>query len=437
MQPWQPHAQTTAYIVEQLQRLQAANPFVLTLAQRLHTETGTRLFDWVERLSLRDTSSLNELGYRSDPNEPGTHRHPEAMLPAIQQADDVERAVLRVESVRDFLSANDMRVSIDGVADSPIRKARIAVDGNVECWAIEQHGSTAWEFVGDPPSPEALHHHAEQFRLRERRFPTSEEGFAHAEKLIQNAIAEVGVNAACDLFFQAERAFWQRRNHAAQVQRRRQDALGLGWANHDHHTYRSSRGSFCVLIRLLERLGFACRERFSPGAKAGWGAQVLEQSACRVVIFADVDLSADEVVGDFAHEPLAERNTLGTVGLWCELHGEAFLEAGMHHLEAQFDFAAARKQLAELGVESMAPFTDMPHLKQAFTKGERWPVDPNRIRHAIERGFITVEQAETFASQGAIGSHLEILQRDAGYKGFNQVGITEIIHDTDPRHVRS
>ena len=30
------------------------------------------------------------------------------------------------------------------------------------------------------------------------------------------------------------------------------------------------------------------------------------------------------------------------------------------------------------------------------------------------------------------GSHLEILERDAGYKGFNQAGINEIIRETDP-----
>jgi hypothetical protein len=28
---------------------------------------------------------------------------------------------------------------------------------------------------------------------------------------------------------------------------------------------------------------------------------------------------------------------------------------------------------------------------------------------------------------------LEILQRDEGYKGFNQTGISDIIHRTDPR----
>ena len=56
-------------------------------------------------------------------------------------------------------------------------------------------------------------------------------------------------------------------------------------------------------------------------------------------------------MGDFAHQPLPARNSLGTVGLWCLLHGEAFLEAGMHHLECQFDFDAVRRQLQDCGSE--------------------------------------------------------------------------------------
>jgi hypothetical protein len=182
-------------------------------------------------------------------------------------------------------------------------------------------------------------------------------------------------------------------------------------------------------------MGFHCRERFYAGREAGWGAQVLEQPQARVVIFADVDLSPEEVAGDFAHDTLAERNQLGTVGLWCELHGEAFLEAGMHHLECQFDFDAARQQLARHGIETMAPFTDFPHLKQAFTAGEVWPVEPWRIERLQAAGRITTEQADRFRREGALGSHLEILERNDGYKGFNQTGISEIITRTDPRRV--
>ena len=65
--------------------------------------------------------------------------------------------------------------------------------------------------------------------------------------------------------------YWTNRNRAARFQKGRQDALGLGWANHDHHTYRSSREHFPRLIAILEDLGFQCRERFYAGREAGWG----------------------------------------------------------------------------------------------------------------------------------------------------------------------
>ena len=152
-----------------------------------------------------------------------------------------------------------------------------------------------------------------------------------------------------------------------------------------------------------------------------------------VIIFADVDLSPDEVTGDFAHDPLPLRQELGTVGLWCALHGEAFLQAGMHHLECQFDFDAARDQLKPHGVDSMKPFTDFTYLRQAFTKGEVWPVAEKRIAKLQHEGRITDAQATKFRTDGALGSHLEILQRNDGYKGFNQTGINEIILKTDPR----
>jgi len=207
----------------------------------------------------------------------------------------------------------------------------------------------------------------------------------------------------------------------------------MGWANHDHHTYRSSREHFTALVSVLEQLGFVCRERFYAGQSAGWGAQVLEQSTCGVVIFADVDLAPNDVLEDFAHQALPPLDRLGTVGLWCQLHGEAFLEAGMHHLECQFDFDEARRQLTAVGFPSMAPFTDFPHLKQAFTEGERWPVDMARARSLVERGLLDRNQAQEFIERGAIGSHLEILERNDGYKGFNQTGIDSIIAATDPR----
>ena len=81
----------------------------------------------------------------------------------------------------------------------------------------------------------------------------------------------------------------------------------------------------------------------------------------------------------------------------------------------------------------MKPFTDFPWLRQAFSEGEVWPICPERISRLLSDGAITFQQADQFRTKGAIGSHLEVLQRGDGYKGFNQTGINEIIRDTDPR----
>jgi hypothetical protein len=106
----------------------------------------------------------------------------------------------------------------------------------------------------------------------------------------------------------------------------------------------------------------------------------------------------------------------------------------MHHLEAQFDFESLREQLErEDGVKTMKPFTNFTYLRQAFTEGERWQVSEKRITAALQAGYITQQQAQQFKEQGAIGSHLENLERNEGFKGFNQTGVSEIIAATDPR----
>jgi hypothetical protein len=81
----------------------------------------------------------------------------------------------------------------------------------------------------------------------------------------------------------------------------------------------------------------------------------------------------------------------------------------------------------------MDPFSDFDYLKQAFTRGEMWAVDPRRVDVLMRLKRITPEQAEDFARHGAVGSHLEIIQRADGFKGFNQQTVSDIIHRTDPR----
>ena len=440
---WQPQPEAAALVYETLAKFVNGSQDLARFSDRLSNETGTRLIDWVDHIALPADGSLQaqleQAGFVRREAD-ATWRHPAGLFPDVMLHEELcSRLAVRVESVADFLAAQGLEnhVTIEGRPLRPLRKARIAAHNGAEYWAVERHGYRGWELKDQSEEQiEAVLHFGEAFQRRPRHFDESELGFAAARELVISAVAALGAGRASDLFFAAERQYWTGRNRAAQFQKSRQDALGLGWANHDHHTYRSGREHFCRLIAILELLAFDCRERFYAGRAAGWGAQVLEQEDSQVVIFADVDLSADEVVDDFAHATLPRRPEFGTVGLWCLLHGEAFLDAGMHHLECRFDFEAARKQIEQAGFRVMSPFTDFSFLKQAFTEAETWKVESRRADAALSLGAITKEQADRFRDRGALGSHLEILQRDDGYKGFNQTGINEIIRATDPRGAR-
>ena len=446
---WSREPQAADAIQTLLEEAYARNGRLASFSRELEEKTGTRLFDWLDHLKIPESDPVlprvREAGFCAHDTELGTvWKHPGALVPRVLVRESPGRAVaVKVGSVPAFLTANAWarqfvdeagEASLIGTDGGRFHVARVASEGEVELYVVERHG---WpHFMPPDDSTEqiaAAARHYKAFRDRRRDLADDADGFAQATDLIRAAARDIGRDWACDRFFAAERDYWQGRNRAAQVQRARQDALGLGWANHDHHTYRSSREHFARLIAVFEELGFECRERFYAGRDAGWGAQVLEQPAAGVVIFADVDLAPEEVTGDFAHEPLPPRRELGTVGLWCRLHGESFLQAGMHHLECQFNFDAAREQLADREVPSMDPFTDFEHLKQCFTAGQAWPVEPKRIDALLEEGLITGEQAERFRNEGALGSHLEILERNDGYKGFNQTGINDIIKRTDPR----
>jgi hypothetical protein len=440
---WSAQPDAEALIQELIEGFLKGHRFAMRLQDRLHDECAVRFSDLVDTISapasqpaLRER--LAAAGFIEDETagSSSVFAHPGGIFPRVRLlASSRLEVAIKVESIADFIAMHEFQILIQGDPLAEVRTADIPGDSNHTLCLIERHGSRrlAAELVHQMDTLPILRH-AEAFRTRRRRFNSDVDGFAHAHRLIDAAVRAIGRDRTCDLFFAAEREYWQRRNRAAQVQKARQDKLGIGWANHDHHTYRSSREHFAPLMAIFEKLGFHTRERFYAGAQAGWGAQVLEQPVAGIVIFADVDLSPDELYDDFAHEGLAPRNQLGTVGLWCALHGEAFLEAGMHHLECQFAFDPLKQQLeTDQDVKVMKPFTNFPYLRQAFTEGETWPVRPERIDRLLASGRINVEQAARFREKGAIGSHLENLERNQGFKGFNQTGVSEIIARTDPR----
>ena len=421
------------------------NALARTLARRMREETATDFFEWVDHLVLSSSErpALEVAGFRRQDNvetaqAEEVYECPRASLPRVllrqARTPPVFEVALRPESLADFIARQNLVSEPEGEPYSRYRRAKISEAQGTKLFAIERRAYSG--FVPAPLATGELNRilkAKELWLTRPRRFADDAEGFKLADRLCERVVRLVGRDLACQLFFEAERAYWEHRNLAARLQKHRQDQLGLGWGNHDHHTFRCSRDHFAKLLNFMVNLGFARRERYYAGAEAGWGAQILEHAIARIVVFADVDLLPEERGIDFTAALLPPVSRLGTVGMWVGLHGESFLEAGMHHLEARFDFVLLGEQLKRDGVNLMKPFSDFEFLRQAFTEGERWPVRRERLERLLGSGLLTREQFERFLAEGAIGSHLENLQRHGGFKGFNQKSVSAIIAATDPR----
>jgi hypothetical protein len=415
-------------------------PGAADFTARMHAGAGIRLPDVLDHIIVPDSAMIRDqllaAGFALHDGPLPWASHERGLFPDVLLSEGSElRLMMNVESVADFLAAQQLDVIIEGQPGGTYRRACAWQGDEAALWVVERHGHVGFDIpVHAHAQLTAAQRHLEGFRRRRRHFDDPGAGFDHTDALIQRAIDDLGTHWTCDLFLRAERGYWESRNHAARVQKGRQDLLGLGWCNDDHHTYDASREWFHRTIGTLELLGFRCRERFYAGAEAGWGSQILEQPVLGTVIFADIDLSPEELSGDFAHAPqMRPLPTLRRAGLWCALHGESMLEAGINHLECMYDQQALRAQLREAGVEMMSPFSNFPHLYQELTVGEWWPVRESRIARLLADGLITEEAAADFRRRGAIGSHLENLERNQGYKGFNQPGISEVLRIIDPR----
>jgi hypothetical protein len=456
---WQRWPEAAGLIGRWIEAALGGNAVAARLGERMQVETSTRFGDWVDHLVVSDRAGqgpgrrLHQVGFARQASAYAvgipTYAHPGGVFPRIAVAPgdgpEVREVAIRVESVAAFSRAHDLGLEIIGYPLGPYRVARVRAEGAATSLAVvERRGYMGFDaFPGELARAGRMTPHAardalaarELWQARRRRFDDDAEGLAVTEATLARVIDRAGsTDLACHLVFEVERDYWQSRNRAAQVQKARQDRLGLGWANHDHHTFRCSRRFFPRVIALFEALGFGLRERFHAGADAGWGAQILEHPTTGIVVFADLDLDPDEATHDFAHQPLEDLPRPHTVGLWVGLHGESILEAGMHHLEARFDFDALRNDLkAESGIETMKPFSNSLFLRQAFTAGERWPVARHRADHCLALGWIDAEQHAQFLREGTIGSHLENLERGEGYKGFNPQAVSAIIAATDPR----
>ncbi len=440
---WKTHPDLEKFVNERVSAFLTGNGFARKLSERMLDETSTRFVDWIDHMVIPEGNgteeTLRKLGLveMKDVEKPDglvVFKHKASYLfPILVGGGKNTVIALKPENIDDFIQALGLGIKPEGEPFSHIRYASINKSGNFILNAIERRGFNGYIEKNSGDVKEYLSV-LSSFFCRKRYFEDDKEGLEYTEDLVLEATKRLDSGRVADAFFRSERAYWQRKNRSGQIQKERQDRLGLGWGNHDHHTYRSSRDNFRHMITLFETMGYECREKYYAGEDAGWGAQILEHPVCDIVVFTDVDLDADETRLDFPHEKFRKKpKKLGTVGLWVGLHGESILQAGMHHLEARFVFEKLKEDLKEYNVDVMPPFSYFDFLKQAFTRGEFWKVDKSRLDSLLSKRYITMQQYDEFLSKGAIGSHMENLERDQGFKGFNKASVTNIILKTDPR----
>jgi hypothetical protein len=436
---WKLYEDQDKFQIELVNKFLGGNKFASELAKRIEGHTLTRFFDWIDYMGFPedkfDIQDIILLNYKENkdfelPPETRLYHVPGSTLfPILISPEDSTELIIHPENLRVFQDVWTIKSEIEGKENAPINILEVARQNDKVLLACERRGYNGF-VIKEPNDVDNYLAAMDYFKERKR---DNEEDLAAIEDQIKDISIRLDKGRMADAFFRAEREYWEARNFAGRHQKKLQDDVGLGWGNRDHQAFRCSRENFSRIVGIFESMGMQPRERFYAGKQAGWGAQVLEHSICKEAIFADVDLDPEESAGDFAHEGLPPKKEHGTVGLWVGLHGESILSAGIHHLAALVDFQKSNSKLSEQGVPVMAPFSSFPFLKQAFTQRQIWQPIESRMKALVIERSINDEQSNRFNKEGAIGSHLEIIERNSGFKGFNQDSVSAIITATDPR----
>ena len=189
-----------------------------------------------QRRRIRSASSANwpisATCSKATPND-SVWRHPLGMFPPVivnggrtglaLRCDCVDAARLRPAAHARPAPADAEQVI--GPRGGMYRHVVIDEHVDAELWLVERHGYAGFGMRlelaarnrrGRPPSRSIS-------APRSAAFPNVEDGFRHASELFAAAADDIGTDWACDLFFAAERDYWQSRNRAGAVQYERQN----------------------------------------------------------------------------------------------------------------------------------------------------------------------------------------------------------------------
>ena len=209
---WTPQPAPFNFLRECCEAFLAPCPTASALAQRMRDETGTRFIDWIDHIRIPRgdprAARLADVGYSADSEGKGfvVLTNESGMFPPVLVSDGPLEIALKVESAADFAAVHGVQNEIEGSPLGLFRYLRICDCGDTRLSVVERHGYRG--FVVPKFYPEraiAWLKHSEALRARRRDFDDDADGFEHAGALIDAAIAELGVDLTCDLWFAAER----------------------------------------------------------------------------------------------------------------------------------------------------------------------------------------------------------------------------------------
>lgn len=425
MYQWESQPKAEELILSFIEIALELNPTILELSKDLLRLTDTRFLDWIDHIVLPDGENLRHQLQSTGFTQRGPlFVHLNARLPRIKLVESALFNVglgVSVDNIASFVMTHGGgNFLIEGTPFGALRRCTFSSINGAILWIIERRGAELIEPCYEDLEVIASYFYAlENWMMRPREFEDPLRGIEETVELARYLVEAVGQKRAAWTILEVERRYWQSKNRAGQLQKDRQDRLGMGWANHDHHTFYSSRRYFQEVVELFEVLGFTPRERIYAGANEGWGAQVMENEALRSVVLLAVDLTEEESSQDFSHLILPELPSLGKIDLWCFLHGESLLQGGMHNLSALFVSENIQTYFEEQGITVMEVSHGSFFLKEVHTTAEIWPVEERRLKQLLSHQKIDEETYRKWWSTGVFGSRLCCLERKEGYKGFH------------------